>query len=101
VTALKPFRIDNFDVYCSDVRAMVAFYHQILGLPFFLPYEEGKGWAALQAGDVAIYIFESPGEHPAPRTNVTEENPPGIDSFAFAVDDPEGNLVHLTEPHKT
>jgi len=136
VSALAPFRIDNFDVYCSDAREMAAFYHDVLGLPYFLPYEEGAGWAALQAGDVTIYLFESPGEHPAPRTNVTEENPPGIDSFAFAVDDldaavaeldgkvkwagdperwehpngtwyryrsfhdPEGNLLHLTEPHK-
>ena len=136
MSALAPFRIDNFDVYCSDARGMAVFYHDVLGLPYFLPYEEGAGWAALQAGDVTIYLFESPGEHAAPRTNVTEENPPGIDSFAFAVadleaavaeldgtvkwageperwdhpsgtwyryrsfHDPEGNLLHLTEPHK-
>ena len=136
MSALAPFRIDNFDVYCSDTREMAAFYHDVLGLPYFLPYEEGAGWAALQAGDVTIYIFESPGAHPAPRSNVTEENPPGIDSFAFEVadldasiaelegkvkwagdperwdhpsgtwyryrsfHDPEGNLLHITEPHK-
>jgi catechol 2,3-dioxygenase-like lactoylglutathione lyase family enzyme len=129
-------RIDNFDVYCSDASAMVPFYSEVLGLPFFLPYEDGSGWAALQAGDVTIYIFETDGEHAAPRTPVTEENPPGIDSFAFEVadldeaiaeldgkvkwagdaerwdhrsgtwyryrsfHDPEGNLLHVTEPHK-
>jgi catechol 2,3-dioxygenase-like lactoylglutathione lyase family enzyme len=129
-------RIDNLDLYCSNADALARFYHDVIGLPFFLRYEPGSGWCALQAGDVTLYVFESPGNHPSPRTPVTEENPPGLDSFAFAVNDldaaiadldgkvawagdverwdhpsgtwyryrsfhdPEGNLVHVTEPHK-
>ncbi len=130
-------RIDNLDVLCRDLDVMARFYHEVLGLPFFLPYEQEKDWAAIQAGDVTIYLLRTPvGDHTPRRTSVTEQDPPGIDSFAFEVTDlqtavasldgrvqwagpaatwehrggtfyrhrafydPEGNLLHLTEPHK-
>ncbi len=130
-------RIDNLDVLCHDLDAMVSFYHDVLGFPFFLPYEQDKDWAAIQAGDVTVYILRTPAGGRVPRrTSVTEQDPPGIDSFAFEVADleaaiadldgrvrwagpaetwehpggtfyrhrafydPEGNLLHLTEPHK-
>ena len=47
-------RLDNIDVYCSDLGPMVGFYRQVLGLDFNLPYEEGQGWAGFSAGDVTI-----------------------------------------------
>ncbi len=131
-------RIDNLDVLCHDLDAMVGFYHGVLELPLFLPYESGQGWAAVQAGDVTIYVLETAaGDRGPRRTSVTEQDPPGIDSFAFEVADldaavaaldgkvewagpterwehpggtfyrhrafydPEANLLHLTEPHKT
>lgn len=130
-------RIDNIDLLVHDADRMARFYHDLLGLPFFLPYEPGQGWFAFQAGDVTVYVFETtiPGA-PAHRTDDTDSNPAGLDSFAFAVDDldaaverldgkvtwageterwdhpsgtwyryrsfydPEGNIVHFSEPHK-
>lgn len=128
-------RVDNLDIYCSDIRSMASFYTGVLGMPFFLPYRPESGWAAVQAENVTLFLFESPGAHPPRRTPVTEENAPGIDSFAFEVlnlddavaeldgnvewadevqrwehpsgvwyryrsfYDPEGNLLHITEPH--
>jgi isopenicillin-N N-acyltransferase-like protein len=132
-----PGRIDNLDVLCHDLGAMTRFYHETLGFPFFLPYEPGQDWAAIQAGDVTVYLLLTGAQARVPRrTSVTEQDPPGIDSFAFEVTDletavaeldgkvewagpaevwehpggtfyrhrafydPEGNLLHLTEPHK-
>jgi catechol 2,3-dioxygenase-like lactoylglutathione lyase family enzyme len=80
-------RIDNTDILTHDVDKLVDFYNGVLGLPFFLPYEPGAGWAAIDAG-VTIYIMASEvGEHSPPRTEVNADNPPGLDSFAFEVDD--------------
>jgi catechol 2,3-dioxygenase-like lactoylglutathione lyase family enzyme len=81
-------RVDNSDINTRDVQRLVDFYHGVLGLPFFLPYEEGQGWAAIDTGGLVFYIFPTEvGEHPEPRTTNNEENPPGLDSFAFAVED--------------
>jgi glyoxylase I family protein len=135
---LAGWRIDNIDLLVHDAEAMARFYHDVLGLPFFLPYEPGQAWFACQAGDVTLYVFETKVEgDPAHRTDDTDTNPAGVDSFAFAVDDldeavagldgrvewagpaerwdhpsgiwyryrsfydPEGNIVHVTEPHTT
>lgn len=88
-------RLDNIDVLCSDVNTLVAFYGDLLGLPLRLPYEPGQGWAGFRAGDVVIYfIEEGVGAHPAPR-RTGGENPPGIDSFAFEVDDLDDAIAEL------
>ena len=34
---LNLLRIDNMDILCKDVQAMVDLYHGTLGLPFLLP----------------------------------------------------------------
>lgn len=92
--ALK--RIDNLDILCRDVGAMVDFYHGTLGLPFYLPYVPDEEWAAIEAGNLTIYIFKSEaGEHAPRRTAVNPENPPGLDSFAFEVDDLDAALAEL------
>lgn len=130
-------RIDNMDIACRNVQAMVDFYHGLLGLDLFFPFEEGQTWAAIQAGDVTLYIFETDNSASNPRRNADlQHDPLGLDSFAFEVDDldsavarfdgkvewaadeerwdhptgtwyrsrafydPEGNLLHLSEPHK-
>jgi predicted enzyme related to lactoylglutathione lyase len=94
VTSLK--RIDNLDILCKDVAAVVSFYHETLGLPFFLPYAEDEEWAAIDAGNLTIYIFKSErGEHAPRRTPVNPENAPGFDSFAFEVDDLDAAISEL------
>ena len=89
-------RIDNMDILSHNVDALAEFYHQTLGLPYFLPYLPGQGWAALDAGNLTIYIFESKqGKHAARRSEVNEENPPGLDSFAFEIDDLDQAVAEL------
>jgi catechol 2,3-dioxygenase-like lactoylglutathione lyase family enzyme len=81
-------RIDNMDILTRDVDALVRFYHGVLGLPFHLPYEADEEWAAIDMGNVTLYIFKSEvGEHAPRRTAVNPDNAPGYDSFAFEVDD--------------
>ena len=92
-------RLDNIDVICTDVEAMAAFYRDVLGLPLRLPYEPGQGWAGFRAGDVVLYLIEraeGAGEHPSPRFT-GRPNPPGIDSFAFEVDDLDAAIAELDD----
>jgi isopenicillin-N N-acyltransferase-like protein len=93
---LNLLRIDNMDILCKDVPAMVDFYHGTLGLPFLLPYQPEEEWAAVEAGNVTIYIFKSEvGEHEPRRTPVNPENPPGLDSFAFEIADLDDAVAAL------
>jgi catechol 2,3-dioxygenase-like lactoylglutathione lyase family enzyme len=90
-------RLDNIDVLCTDVDALVPFYRDTLGLKLRLPYEPGQGWAGFRAGDVVIYfIEEGHGPHPPPRFTAAE-NPPGLDSFAFEVDDLDDAIAELDQ----
>src|SRR5215468_4162223 len=115
-------RIDNMDILSRDVDRLVEFYHGTLGLPFHLPYEKDEEWAAINMGNVTLYIFKSQvGEHAPRRTAVNPDNAPGYDSIAFQVEwvderiewkhpngtwyryrpffDPDGNMLYITEPH--
>ena len=97
---LKLARIDNMDILTHDVQALVDFYHGVLGLPFHLPYEPSddpaEQWAAIDAGNLTIYIFRClPGEHAPKRTEVNLDNVPGYDSFAFHVEDLDQALAEL------
>lgn len=88
-------RLDNIDVLCTDIEPMRAFYCEVLGLPLRLPYEPGQGWVGFRAGDVVIYLIEEgAGPHPPPRYS-GEANPPGIDSFAFEVEDLDDAIAQL------
>jgi catechol 2,3-dioxygenase-like lactoylglutathione lyase family enzyme len=89
-------RLDNIDIACTDVEPMVAFYRDVLGLRFRLPYEAGQGWAGFIAGDVVIYVIEeeATAPHPAPRLT-GGDNPPGLDSIAFEVDDLDEAIAEL------
>lgn len=81
-------RIDNMDILTRDVDTLVQFYHGVLGLPFHLPYEKDEEWAAIDLGNVTLYLFKSEvGEHAPRRTAVNPDNAPGYDSIAFEVDD--------------
>jgi len=91
-------RLDNIDVICTDVEPMRAFYVDLLGLPLRLPYEPGQGWVGVRAGDVVIYLIEEDGArlppHPPPRFTGAA-NPPGLDSFAFEVDELDAAISEL------
>jgi hypothetical protein len=90
--------IDNTDVLCTDVDRMAAYYHEVLGLPFFFAYEPGQGWASLDAGNLRIYLVEtSAAEHEPRRSAIQSDNPPGFDLLAFAVDDLDGAQKALDE----
>jgi len=87
-------RIDNIDVLCIDLDAMVAFYRDIVGVPLLFPYDAESGWAGFQAGDVSIYMIRIEGQAQARR--VPGEGPPGFESFAFAVPDLDAAIAELT-----
>jgi isopenicillin-N N-acyltransferase-like protein len=86
-------RLDNIDVLCVSLEEMARFYHEVLGLPFVLPYVPSEGWAGFQAGDVTIYVIEVGGD--APLRRVPGAGPAGIESFAFQVDDLETAIAEL------
>lgn len=90
-------RIDNMDILTKDVQKLVDFYHGLLGLDFHLPYEPEEEWAAINLGNVTLYLFktESDVAHEPRRTAVNLEDAPGFDSIAFAVDDLDEALEHL------
>ena len=93
---LKLKRVDNLDILCRDLQAVASFYHETLGLDYFLPFQPELGWAALSAGNLTIYLFQTDvGEHASRRTAVNEENAPGLDSLAFDVDDLDEALEAL------
>ncbi|UQX89212.1 VOC family protein [Jatrophihabitans telluris] len=92
--ALK--RIDNMDILTHDVARLVDFYHGVLGLSFYLPYQAEEEWAAIDAGNLTLYVFKSEvGEHAPRRTEINPDNAPGLDSFAFEVDDLDEALQQL------
>jgi catechol 2,3-dioxygenase-like lactoylglutathione lyase family enzyme len=86
-------RLDNIDVYCARLGPMVDFYRDTLRLPFVLPYQPQERWAGFTAGDVTIYLIEtSEGSPGAPRV---PGGSPGLDSFAFEVDDLDEAISEL------
>ena len=91
-------RLDNIDVVCTELEPMRAFYVDLLGLPLRLPYEPGQGWVGVRAGDVVIYLIEEDGAqlppHPPPRFTGAA-NPPGLDSFAFEVEELDAAIAEL------
>ena len=82
---LKLKRIDNMDIYTRNVDRLVDFYTKTLGLHFFLPYEPDKEWAAIDFGNVTVYIFKADRGEYAPR-RLCVGRVPGFDSFAFEVE---------------
>jgi catechol 2,3-dioxygenase-like lactoylglutathione lyase family enzyme len=89
-------RIDNVDLLCADVDAIVDFYHGVLGLPLHFPYEPGEGWVALDAGNLTLFVFQTTNaEREERRTPVNEVNRPGWDSLAFEVEDLDAEIARL------
>ncbi|WP_205787190.1 VOC family protein [Specibacter cremeus] len=93
---LKLKRIDNMDILTRDVDRLAGFYHEVLGLDFHLPYEPAEEWAAINMGNLTLYIFKSEvGEHEPPRTAVNADNAPGYDSIAFEVENLDDAVAWL------
>ncbi|HVW68742.1 MAG TPA: VOC family protein [Steroidobacteraceae bacterium] len=89
-------RIDNMDILTNDVQRLVDFYHGTLGLRFFLPYQPEEHWAALDLGNLTLYIFRTQDTTPVVRrTAVNLKDRPGIDSFAFEVADLDEAMAAL------
>lgn len=85
-------RIDNIDVFCSDVPTMARFYHETLALELLYTYEpETMGWFAIQSGDVSVYFLSAQGEPPVGRGVPTH----GLESFSFAVENLDDAIAFL------
>jgi isopenicillin-N N-acyltransferase-like protein len=87
-------RLDNIDVLCNDLDAMVAFWRDVLEVPLLFPYHPDSGWAGFQAGDVTVYLIRVDADPPLRR--VPGVGPAGFESFAFAVPDLDEAIVELT-----
>ncbi|MGH6879868.1 VOC family protein [Hypericibacter sp.] len=93
---LKLKRIDNMDILTKDVQRLVDFYHGTLGLDFFLPYLPGQSWAAIDLGNLTLYVLKTGvGEREPRRTGSSAESAPGLDSFAFEVEDLDLAMAEL------
>src|SRR5262249_22801067 len=74
---------------------MVDFYSGTLGLPFNLPYDRAQGWGGFQVGDVVGYLIELAEDGARARPAARDQSAPGLDSFAFEVDDLDGTIAEL------
>lgn len=89
-------RVDNMDILTRDVPRLVDFYTEVLGLRFSLPYVPEEEWAAIDLGNLTLFVFKTErGENPPRRTAVNLEDDPGMDSFAFEVDDLDAAVAEL------
>lgn len=89
-------RIDNMDILTPDVDRLARFYNGVLGRPFFLPYQPGQGWAAVDLGNLTLYILATDRRDPVHRrVGPVTANPPGLDSFAFEVADLDAAIAAL------
>jgi len=86
-------RLDNIDVYCRDIPAMVRFYRDVLGQPLLYPHEDGTDWFAIQSGDVSVYFLAA--DPDADDAHYPPARCAGISSFSFAVDDLDAAIARL------
>jgi isopenicillin-N N-acyltransferase-like protein len=84
-------RLDNIDITCRDFDEMVAFYHEVLELPFLQPYNRSSGWAGLRIGSVALYLLED--AEAAKRPGPAEL--PWVRGLGFEVDDLDEAIAWL------
>ncbi|MHA3724987.1 VOC family protein [Leucobacter sp. HY1910] len=98
--ALQLKRMDNFDILTNDVPRLVEFYNGLLGLPFYLPYEASdvpeEQWAGIDFGNVTLYIFHTTNAGDVfRRSSVNLEDPVGMDSFAFEIENLDDTIAEL------
>ena len=86
MTSVK--RIDNLDILLSRHPADGRLLPRVLGLPFLLPYAAEEEWAAIEAGNLTIYLFKSEaGEHAHPADGGEPGERSGIRFVRFEIDD--------------
>jgi catechol 2,3-dioxygenase-like lactoylglutathione lyase family enzyme len=93
-------RLDNIDVVVNDFPGMVRFYRDVLGLPLHPHgYEPDRGWAMFMCGDVDVVLLSVPdAERFGPRrTSSYPNDPAGLHSFAYQVDDLEDAIAELDQ----
>lgn len=94
----KISRIESLDILTPDVPRMVDFYHGLLGLPFFMPWDGDQDLASLDAGNLIICLMRTTNPTPPPRhtgVDMGVHDPQGFDSLAFQVDDLDAAMTAL------
>ena len=96
---LKLKRLDSILVVVQDFDKMVDFYRSVLRFDFHPnSYKPEKGWAMFDCGNMNVVLLASPeGDEPQRRTSAYWNNPAGLDSFAFEVDDIDQAMAYLDE----
>lgn len=79
--------MDNHDIVCEDVQRMYDFYVGTLGMQPAYPFVPEDEWFAASAGSTTLYFFKGTGAHPPRFSHDTGQNPPGIESLSFLVED--------------
>lgn len=95
---LKIKRVESMDILTPDVGRMVDFYHGLLGLPFFMPWDGDEDLAALDAGNLIICLMRTTSPVQPPRHTGVDMgigDPQGFDSVAFEVDDLDAAMAAL------
>ena len=93
-------RVDNMVILTNDVPRLADFYHRILGLAFFIEYEETpkveEQWASFELGSLVLYVFHTTNKTALKRrTSINLEDPVGFDSIAFEVEDLDSAVTEL------
>jgi catechol 2,3-dioxygenase-like lactoylglutathione lyase family enzyme len=91
-------QLDNVDIVCRDLDAVVPFYRDVLALPEAHPYHKEQGWAGFKAGSVTVYLIAvSPSDSlEGARATAPIGERPGLESLAFEVDDLDEAVAWLS-----
>jgi glyoxylase I family protein len=86
----------SVDFLTRNMTLMIDFYHGVLGIPFFLPWNGDEDVATLDLGDLIICLMrtKSPASNPLHTMNASED-PSGFDSIALKVDNLEEAMAAL------
>lgn len=85
---LKFEKLDSLDILTTNVPRMATFYHEVLGIPFFTPWDGDEELAAFDLTNVVMCIMRTTNESPPPMHSMRFlTDPPGFDSIALKVSD--------------
>lgn len=85
---LKFKQLDSIDILTTNVPRMATFYHEVLGIPFFTPWDGDEETAAFDLNNLIMCIIRTTNKTPPPKHSMEFlTDPPGFDSIALKVDD--------------